>query len=582
MIESLYRLWSGSRKHAGEEELLRLADGELGAWHVRRVQRHLEQCWACRSRYEQLQGAILQFVEYRKRIVAPNLPLGNSARDRFLRKLDEVSRETATPWQTRAAYFLRSVTAPMMNPVFATFLIVVAAAAAIFVVWQRNAPTVSASELLDRAQVWDTFPAGSERQGVIYQTVEIHTPTGTMEQSFYHDIEGRRRPRRADASLQQIALQKALQSGGVDWQRPLSASDFRKWNEHLSEKKEEVLSDRHGTLTLRTRTKSSEVQEESLTVRNSDFHPVARRLVLRDLGEIDISELNYEILPWNEVNVAELFEPEAGAPALPQPALRKPVLAMPSAAMLDEAELRARLALSKIDADTGENVSIAQTGSSVAITGFVETQPRKREIDQALAGLPWVRTSVSTFEVRNQQLVNPGQAQPSRISEESVVAQGAPLEVYLAGRSVPQEQAVELSRGLFDEALEIDRQSMVLDALEKRFPPATESALTPGNAALLRELLDHHVSALKAAIQKEKELISAYVGELPAETQPAAPADDHAVAELLQSANENRRLADELLTPTKGGQRPADVILKELAEALQRCQRIAASLRRDG
>jgi hypothetical protein len=581
MGEILRRLWSGPRKHAGEEELSRLADGELSPWHVRRLQRHLDQCWACRSRYEQLQGTIRHFVEYRKRIVAPHLPLRTSARDQFLRKLDEVSREAPAPWPAQVVRFLRSASAPMMNPIFATFLIVVAAAAAIFVVWQFNAPTVSASELLNRAQVWDTNAASQRRQGVIYQKVEIRTPTVTFDQSCYRDIEGRRRPRRADASLQQIALQKAFKSGGVDWQRPLSALDFRTWNEQLPEKKDEVFSDRRGTLTLRTRTNSSDVREESLTVRSSDFRPVARRLVFRDLGEIDISELNYEVLPWSAVNVAQLFELETAAPAPSalQPALRKPVPAVPTVAALDEAELRARLALSEIGADTGENISVERTGTSVAITGFVETQPRKREIDQALLGLPLVSTSVSTFELRNQQLAASDEAQPSHVTENAAVAQTSPLEAYLASRSVPQEQAVQMSRDLFDDALEIDRQSLALDALERRFPPAAQTALTAANLALFRQLFARHLSALNQALQKERELISAYVGELPEDTMTAG--EGSAAADLLRSATENMRLSSELLTHSKDEQRSADVILKELAQSLQRCQRIATSLGRD-
>jgi len=579
MSELLQRLLRGSRKHAHEEELLRLADGELSAWHARRVQRHLEQCWACRNCYERLQGTILNFVEYRKRIVTPHLPLRNSAREQFLRKLDEVSRETAASWPARAVYHLRLALAPMMNPIFATFLIIVAAVAAIFVVWQRNAPTVSASELLDRAQVWDTTSASGGRHGVIHQKVEIRTPTITFEQSLYRDIEGRRRPRRGDASLQQIALQRALQSGGVDWQRPLSASDFRKWNDHLSEKKDDVYSDQHGTLTLRTTTNSSDIQEESLTVRNTDFHPVARRLVLRDLGEIEIAELTYDVLPWNEVDIAQLFEPELGT--LPPPvlssALRKPLAPMPSAAALDEAELRARLALSEIGADTGEGISITQTATSIDITGFVETQLRKREIDQALVDVPLTHTSVSTFEVRNQQVAASDQIQPGHISEQDVVAQGSPLEAYLASRSVPQEQAVELSRGLFDEALEIDRHSLVLDALEKRFPPAAQGALTPANLALFRQLFGHHLSALQSAIQKERELIGGYAETVPSRTQPMS--QTYKASDLLQSTTANRQLSDELLAHGRSGQRPGDVILAELAESLQRCERIAGSLR---
>lgn len=580
MIEILRKMSIGSRRHVDEEELLRLADGELSAWHSRRVQRHLERCWTCRSRYEQVQGAILDFVEYRNRIVLPHLPLPKSTRDRFLRKIDELGRETMEPRLARVAYVLRSAIAPMTNPVLATFFIAIASVAAIFVVWQRSVPSVSASELLDRAQVWDTDRASPVSPGVIYQKIEIRTPTVTFDRSLYRDIEGRRRMRRGGTSLQQAALQRAVTSGGVDWQRPLSASDFRKWNDHLPDKKDEVFSNRNGTLTLRTRTNASEVQEESLTVRRADFHPVARHLVLRDLGEVDIAELSYEVLPWNAVDVAQLFESDALALPVVPSAMRRPAPTAPSAATLDEAELRARLALNEIGADTGENISVERNSDSVKIAGFVETQLRKREIDHAVVGLPFVSTSVSTFEVRNQQLAGPEEPQPTNIREENVVAQGSPLEMYLAAHSVPPQQALQLSRDLLDEALEIDRQALALNALEKRFPPVAWNSLTTENAALLRQLIGRHISVMQAAIQREWELIRAYAGEPTAAGLPLT-AEVPTAADLLRFANENRRLSGELLGAQNEGQRSGDLILAELAESLQQCERISKNFGHD-
>lgn len=576
MIEMLRKLSIRSRRHVDEEELLRLADGELTAWHSRRVQRHIEQCWTCRSRYEQVQSAILGFVEYRNRIVLPHLPRPNSARERFLRKIDLVGREVLESRSARAARVLRSAIAPMINPVFATFLIVIVSAAAIFVVWQRNVPSVSASELLDRAQAWDTGGAPQVGPGVIHQAIEIHTPTVTFDHSFYRDVQGRKRPRKGSAQLQDAALQRVFQSGGVDWRQPLSASDFRKWNEHLSKKKDEVFSDRSGTLTLRTRTNASEVQEESLTVRTGDFHPVARRLVMRDLGEVEISELSYDVLPWDAVNVAELFEPEVPVLAVAPSALR-PVRTVPPVAALDKSELRARLVLNEIGADTGENISIERNRGSIAITGFVETQSRKNEIDQALLGLPFVSASVSTFETRNRQLVSSGQ--PISVQQQDVIAVVSPLQKYLASRSLPSDQAVQLSRDLLDEALEIDRQALALDLLEKRFPEAVQEGMAADNKALLQQLVTRYLSAINVAIQKERNLIGLVIGELPS-YDSSNSTEIYTAADLLLFAHENRRLSGELLSQSNEMQRPGDVILAELADALLQCERVTAQLGR--
>lgn len=576
MIKMLRTLSITSRRHVDEEELLRLADGELSAWHSRRVQRHIEQCWTCRSRYEQVQSAILDFVEYRNRIVLPHLPRPNSARERFLRKIDLVGRETVESPTARAAHALRSAIAPMINPVFATFLIIIASSTAIVLVWQRNVPSVSASELLDRAQAWDTGGATHARQGVIHQAVEIHTPTITFDHSLYRDLEGRKRPRKESAQSRDATLQRVFQSGAVDWEQPLSASDFRKWNEHLPQKEDEVFSDRNGTLTLRTRTNASEVQEESLTVRSGDFHPVARRLVMRGLGQVEISELSYDVLPWDAVNVAELFEPEAPVLAVAPSALR-PVRTVPPVAALDESELRARLVLNEIGADTGENISIERNRGLIAITGFVETQSRKKEIDQALVGLPFVSASVSTFEARNRQLA--ASAQPASVQQQEVIAEVSPLQKYLASRSLPSDQAVQLSRDLLNEALEIDRQALALDALERRFPEAVRPGMAPDNRVLLQQLVTRYLSALNAAIQKERNLIGPVMGGLPS-YDTSNSTRIYTAADLLLFAHENRRLSGELLSQSNEVQQPGDVILAELAGALLQCERVTGWLGR--
>ncbi len=583
MSEIWRKLGISSRKHVVEEDLLRFADGELRPWHMRRVQRHLEQCWSCRSRYEQVQSAVRDFVDHRKRTIAPYLPLSESARNRFLRKVEELNRETAQLWPARAAQFLRSAMTPSAHPVFATLLVAIVAALTVFIVWQANVPTVSATELLDHAQAWDSNPAGEQHQGVVREKVEIRTPTSRLEQSVYRDVAGKRRPRTGDASLQQAVLQHAFKAGDIDWQWPLSASDFRKWNDQLPEKQQEVFSDRRGTLTLRTRTNSSEVQEQSITVRNGDFHPVSRRLVVRDLGEIDISELNYDVLSWSEVNIAQLFEPDinVASPTPLLPTLRKSLAAVgPSLAALDEAELRARLALNQVGADTAENISIKQTGKAVSITGFVETEPRKREIEEALAGIPLVSASISTFELRRQRLAASDQTQVSHITEQSLATQSSPLEMFLTSHSVPQEQAVQLSRDLFDEALEIDRQALAIDSLEKRFSSSYRNNLSAENRTLFQELFQRHRAALNVALAKERVLVSPFEGKLLLNSLgDSTGSDPNVAADLLRSAAENRRLSGELLA--HGGtdaQRSGEVIMKELAESLRQCEQIAQSL----
>lgn len=581
MIEILRRLTIGSHKHAEQDELLQLLDGELGTWHAARVLRHIEQCWTCRSRYEAVQSTILDFVELRKRMIARHLPLPSNARNRFLQTLEELGQEAEQRWSVRVLHFLRGKFVPMRRPALAAFLIVVAASVAIVAVWQRNVPTVAASELLDRAQVWDSSGANSTGHGVVRQKLEIRTATLKFNHSLYRDVEGRRRPRNSPDVFKQAALEEASLSGGVNWERPLSATDFRRWDEHLLQKKDEVLFNRNGTLTLKTTASGSDVEEQSLTVRYTDFHPVARHLLLRDFGEVEIAELSYDVLPWEAVDVSQWFVTDAPATAIIPPALRRSSISVSPSAALDGAELRARLALNAIGADTGENLFLEHTRDSVTVRGFVETQARKREIDDALAGIPLVSSSVSTFEHRAHE-APAEQAQAPRVRSEDVVVEKSPLETYLAARSVPSPQDVQFSRDLIDHALEIDRQALALDSLEKRYSESVRKALSPENRALLGQLVGRHEISLSSAIQKERELIKPYVGELPSEQSNSEVSESVSSANLLRLANHIRQLAGDLLVPEKDGQRSGEAILAELAESLKHCERVANGLRTSG
>lgn len=573
MNEILRWLALGSRKHPTDDELLRLLDGEVPRWHAGRLRRHIEQCWACRGRYESVQRAILDFVEFRKRMVLPHVSLPSSPRDRFLKKLEELSQANEQPWPTRLGHFLRRTSVPMHNPGFA-FLIVVAVFSAIMVVRQRNIPTVSVTEVLDRAQGWDTNGTTALRRGVIYQKLEIRTTNLKFGHSVYRDIEGRRRPRKSPELLKHAVLQRAALSGGVNWEQPLSASDFRKWNEHLSRKMDAVLYNRNGTLTVKTSPADSDVQEESLTVRKDDFHPIERHLLFRDLGEVEIAELSYDVLPWEAVDVAGLFEPESTSPLVTR-VPRTPRFSQPPSAALDGAELRARLALNEIGADTGENILVERTSDSVKVAGLVETQARKREIDDAMAGIPLVSCAVTTFEGRAQH----DHPAPTKIvREQDVVTQKSPLETYLASRSVPSAQAVKFSRDLINEALQIDRRALALDSLEKRFPEAARSELTPENRGLLQQLVLRHQTALLTAIQKQKQLVKPYhSSRLP--EQSAADSEAVNTGNLLRLANQIRQVSADLLGSGGGnGQRSGDEMLAGLAESLDHCEWVAHGL----
>src|SRR5690349_1294866 len=62
------------RTHPEEGELLRYCDGELRAKETERVARHLEACWDCRTRLDDLKETIAEYVRYRRDVLEPALP----------------------------------------------------------------------------------------------------------------------------------------------------------------------------------------------------------------------------------------------------------------------------------------------------------------------------------------------------------------------------------------------------------------------------------------------------------------------------------------------------------------------------
>jgi cytochrome c1 len=62
------------RMHPEEGELLRYCDGELRARETSRLARHLEACWDCRTRLDDLKQTIAEYVRYRRDVLDPGLP----------------------------------------------------------------------------------------------------------------------------------------------------------------------------------------------------------------------------------------------------------------------------------------------------------------------------------------------------------------------------------------------------------------------------------------------------------------------------------------------------------------------------
>ncbi|MCS7024264.1 MAG: zf-HC2 domain-containing protein [Bryobacteraceae bacterium] len=84
--------------HASDQELLLALDGELDAHQAQLIEQHLLHCAACRARRDQLQQALVEFLELHRR-KAPAIPPAEAASARLKAALAELtSQPRAKRW----------------------------------------------------------------------------------------------------------------------------------------------------------------------------------------------------------------------------------------------------------------------------------------------------------------------------------------------------------------------------------------------------------------------------------------------------------------------------------------------------
>jgi DNA-directed RNA polymerase specialized sigma24 family protein len=450
-----------------------------------------------------------------------------------------------------------------MNPIFTTALVLAAGSVLCFLIWWHQPPNLSANALLIRAEKWDSALQNPAMPGVIYQKVQIRTGKRTVNREIYRDAQGVRTLRHQELASDDALLRDKLADADVDWNQPLSASSYQDWHDHQRVREDSIMRAGSHLLSLTTKLPDGPVREQTLTVRDSDFHPVERTIRFRDDEQVEIAELSYEELPWSKIN-PNLFNPIASTGGMTSlPSLPLKVFSMPSEGQLDEAELSARLVLNQLRADTGEQIEIMRDPSGIVVKGVVETEQRRRELDDRLYMLPHVTASLSSIERMK--------AEPSPTSDvtsvkvASMQAQATPLETYYLehGRSI--DPLSKLSHQLFNAAFTVNLESKTLDDLQHRFSERGGMSLVA--SATLTDLIFTHKQNLLAALQSEEELL-AETGLSPSGAKRNTPEIPENLP-LTSAAERNLALTKELALGNGNGRRPAESIGAEMAASLR-------------
>ena len=566
---SVENMKSNRNPHLSDEQLLLALDGELSAHEAAQVEVHVASCWACRARHEQIEKAIGDVVDYRDQLIQPYFSISTGGRSRFVDQLEHLAASIGQPplWKrvlrvTRGLWAISQIEVPRYVWIGAP---VVAILAFFSFTHLWHVPKVSASELLENAQSSEVLALRSVTKPVVYQKLRIRAGSHTVTRTIYRDpvgvrqadrldlVEGadekvssnvgmRRRPQDQPDAVHtaDAELRRTFFTAHLSWQDPLSPANYSAWYKSLDDRQDGVTTSGEDFITLKTTTSEGPIAEASITVRSTDFHPVAEDLRLQDGRRVEIHELVWDVLPMDSINVA-IFEPE---PPLFDALNKRPatVALQPPGltdAELAEAELRVLVAIHSEKADLGEQIEldrdIPRSGQrSEIVRGIVSTAERKNDLLTALQGIPHVELRLQTTEeAQSQQNQAPSdirlgaapQAAREVSAQEYEIAGGSfeatrhqPPAIIIAGRPAFEQQleerfpVAEARAAFVNETVELVQDAMAqawaLRRLGNRYTPDVVTELSVGSQQTLALLIRDHVSVLRQDVDEVRVRVS--------------------------------------------------------------------------
>lgn len=465
-------------------------------------------------------------------------------------------RTTVTDLPKQARRWFTRIPLPNMNPLLAGAMLFALCSVVCFFLWTKSGPRISARTLLNRAEQSDVAVAKPGIPGVIYQKVRFTSAGHSFERAIYRDPENKRKPRHHQLNPDDQKIKDRLDLAGVNWDEPLSAANYSAWHDGLPVRHDAVTRTGKNLLTLTTSTGSNgPVVQESLTVRESDFHPIERTVELRGEGTVEIAELNYDVMPWGAVN-QDWFEPLSGravtdAPGI-LPALAVHVPRVLSNLELDEAELEARIALNQLHADAGEPIHVGRSSSGIEVKGVVDTDVRKQQLVSRLSQLPHVQSSILSVEELGNRPPSGSLYSPSEpIHVYSVEAQVSPLEQYLRETKRSEDQLSTVSQSLLDGSLKIQQAEAHFSELQPRFSGANQ--LPSDLQKQLATLAHTYLGTVEAGLQSNLHVLLS-LGLDDASPSAVLPESSSPEGDVEQQIRHYQELCRELITG--GGRQP--------------------------
>jgi hypothetical protein len=428
--------------HLSYEDLVALVSDEAPRDAGDRIRKHLDICWHCQARHQELKQSIVEIVQNLNACVGDLSSRARIAKCRLDQDLQRTAAEKERPSPfTQVLEMLNSkLPSRYLSRQLAVVAVFVLALLAIFPL-SSTAP-ISAAELLQRSKqaeqrMMQAVPdpaihgmfrvtkksSGSGRE----QSMTWEVWEDTVHNRVRNRVEGEegaspaeRHPNRlanvsspgADSSPLLTDLQQVCQVNGIDIAHPLSPDGFDNWRHSLGGERDEVVATSlaAGDQGMDLKTTPTQAPTEGrilnaeLIVRSRDWHPVEQRFTVlgaKATQEYDVVETAYQVVALNAAPPS-IFA-EVMPPALPATLRRRmpvnPAVVTPAPQQLDEAEISAKFALCRVDEFLRGQIRIAQNpAGSVQIEGMVETEQRKSELTRLLASIPYTAVKLRTSE----------------------------------------------------------------------------------------------------------------------------------------------------------------------------------------
>lgn len=560
----LEKLIESHKAHLSDKTLTRLIDGELSGRRTVRAHEHFSACDRCRLRYMQYSRVVGLIAFHHERLahqerngcVATKPLRSGTDPSSFImntRLLHIHSALLARFRMDRAGIARLSLLGTCVAALL-TF--------ALYLPFSRRSPRMTPTEFLQHSVSAANTTRGTGAD-VLRETIQIRTAGRTLRRTLYRDPTGKQHPKLPSLRAGDASLETKLTVAGIGWNDPLSPFSFKDWHDHQRKPKDEVQHNSSDLLTLTTTVPDGAVRQESLTVRESNFHPVERTVKFQDNSVVEIAELDYTSVGQSAVT-AGYFEPLAPHP-FPSDSDQPRSLHLLTPAELDEAELRTMLTLNRLHADDGEQIEIHRNALSIAVNGVVDSDERKRELEEKLSALPHVQVSLlsgADAEVQSRTNVSGGES----AAADSALSGASPLEVWLKASGKGTGDLNQLSKHLLDCAFTAESDAWAIEEILRRFP--SREGMTLVAVAVREDLLARHQERLLAALHEEERVL-AHAGLSPVVASPSVSGSQ---PEMVLRSKRNIALVKELILAAEANARPAESIAGDLNAAIEQLQ----------